>query len=56
MDLVILDATQAPALQPGDEVEFLGEAAPIEDVAKAAGTLPYEILTTFAATVRAHER
>jgi alanine racemase len=54
MDLVILDATHAPDASVGDEVEFLGEEARIEDVAAAAGTLPYEILTTFAATVRAN--
>ncbi|MBL8550859.1 MAG: alanine racemase [Hyphomonadaceae bacterium] len=55
MDLVILDATAAPDLKAGDEVEFLGEGAPIEEVARAAGTLPYEILTTFAGTVRKNQ-
>jgi alanine racemase len=33
-------------------VEFLGVNAPLDDVAQLAGTAAYEILTTFAGTVR----
>jgi alanine racemase len=33
-------------------VEFLGPNAPLDDIAQLAGTAPYEILTTFAGTVR----
>jgi alanine racemase len=33
-------------------VEFLGSNAPLEEIATLSGTLPYEILTTFAGTVR----
>jgi alanine racemase len=52
MDLVILDATGCAEAQPGTMVEFLGPNAPLDDVAAHAGTAPYEILTTFAGTVR----
>jgi alanine racemase len=52
MDLVILDVTGCAQAQPGAMVEFLGPNAPLEDIAALAGTLPYEILTTFAGTVR----
>ncbi len=52
MDLTILDVTGCAQAQPGELVEFLGENAHIDDVARLAGTAPYEILTTFAGTVR----
>lgn len=52
MDLVILDVTGCAEAQPGAMVEFLGVNAPLEDIAALSGTLPYEILTTFAGTVR----
>lgn len=52
MDLVILDVTDCPDAQTGARVEFLGAQAPLEDVARAAGTNGYELLTTFAGTVR----
>jgi alanine racemase len=45
MDLVALDATQAPKLKAGDHVEFLGPAAPIDAQAQACDTIPYELLT-----------
>ncbi len=52
MDLTIIDVTGAAAAQPGAMVEFLGDGAHLDDVARLAGTASYEILTTFAGTVR----
>lgn len=52
MDLTILDVTGCAEAAPGVMVEFLGANAPLDDVAALAGTAPYEILTTFAGTVR----
>jgi len=52
MDLTIIDVTGCAEAQPGAMVEFLGEAAHIDDVARLAETASYEILTTFAGTVR----
>ena len=52
MDLVILDVTGCAEAQPGAMVEFLGPNAPLEEIAALAGTAPYEVLTTFAGTVR----
>ena len=52
MDLVILDVTGCAEAQPGAMVEFLGPNAPLDEIAALSGTLPYEILTTFAGTVR----
>ena len=52
MDLIIIDVTDCPEAAPGAMVEFLGPNAPLEEVAALAGTAPYEMLTTFAGTVR----
>jgi alanine racemase len=52
MDLLIFDASAAPEIRSGDTVELLGDEAHIDDVAAAAGTAPYEILTTLVGTVR----
>lgn len=52
MDLVILDVTGCAEAQAGAMVEFLGPNAPLDDLATLAGTASYEILTTFAGTVR----
>ncbi len=52
MDLVILDVTGSAEAHAGAMVEFLGPNAPLEEIATLSGTLPYEILTTFAGTVR----
>jgi alanine racemase len=52
MDLVILDVTGCADAQAGAMVEFLGANAPLEEIATLCGTLPYEVLTTFAGTVR----
>jgi alanine racemase len=58
MDLVSLDVTDVPVdLVTSDaEVEFLGDTVLLEDVAAAAGTANYEILTSIGARVpRIHE-
>ena len=52
MDLIILDVTGCADAHPGAMVEFLGPNAPLDDLAALAGTASYEILTTFAGTVR----
>ena len=47
MDLITLDVSGlAPAeVQPGDTVELLGRRVLLDDLARAAGTIGYEILT-----------
>ncbi len=49
MDLTTLDVTDVPGVRVGDEVVVLGEQsgafARAEDLALAAGTIPYEVLT-----------
>lgn len=48
MDSITLDATDlgCDALKPGDVVELIGNNQSLEDVARDAGTIPYEILTS----------
>jgi alanine racemase len=46
MDLVTFDATDAPRLHPGDQLELIGPAVPPDEVAGWAGTNGYEVLTS----------
>ncbi|MEO9336366.1 alanine racemase [Mesorhizobium sp. SB112] len=50
MDSIILDISGLPenALKPGDLVELIGPHQSVDDVAAAAGTIGYEILTSLA--------
>lgn len=49
MDLTTFDASGHPSLRPGDWIELIGPEQPLERVAAAAGTSPYEILTALGA-------
>ena len=46
MDLITLDATAATGLKAGDTVELIGPDYDINALARDAGTIPYEILTS----------
>lgn len=52
MDMLMLDVTHIPDVAEGDEVIVFGEGLPVEDVAKWAGTIPYEILTGISQRVK----
>jgi alanine racemase len=46
MDLMAADVTEVPAeIHPGDRAELFGPSMPLEEVAAAAGTISYELLT-----------
>ena len=45
MDLTTFDATGHAALRPGDWLEIIGPGRTPDDLAAAAGTNGYEILT-----------
>lgn len=47
MDLTIFDVTDLPAnaIRAGDYIELFGPNMPVDDVARAAGTIGYEVLT-----------
>jgi alanine racemase len=44
MDMVAIDVTDVPAVTVGEEVVLWGPGVPVEDVARAAGTIPYELI------------
>jgi len=44
MDMITIDLGRAPEARLGDEVVLWGEGLPIERIAQAAGTIPYELL------------
>lgn len=45
MDQIVVDVTQLPTVQAGDPVELFGPNLLVSQVAKWAGTIPWEILT-----------
>ncbi len=51
MDMLMLDVTGIE-VKPGDEVEFFGPNISVVEVAKKAGTIPYEILTGISQRVK----
>lgn len=44
MDMCMVDATHLPQVRPGDEAEIYGPHVPVEDAARLAGTIQYELL------------
>lgn len=51
MDMMMVDLTPCPQATIGTHVELWGRELPVDDVAAAAGTLGYELLTALAARV-----
>jgi len=56
MDLMAIDVTDIPAARRGDWVELFGTNMPVADVATAAGTISYELLTSLGARYARHYR
>jgi len=46
MDQVMVDLTDHPGCDTGDEVELFGPNIPVEEVARRAGTIPWEVFTS----------
>lgn len=44
MDMLTVDLRAVPGAKVGDPVTLWGPALPVEDVARSAGTIPYELL------------
>ncbi len=51
MDMTMIDVTGMDAVE-GDEVELFGKNLPVQEVARMAGTIPYEILTSIPERVK----
>jgi alanine racemase len=56
MDMTMVDVTDISGAQVGDSVELFGRQLPIEDVAAAAGTIAYEILSRIPMRVLREQR
>jgi alanine racemase len=52
MDMCMVDVTQIPQAQEGDEVIVFGKDLPIEKLASWAGTIPYEMMTGISQRVK----
>ena len=46
MDLTTFDVTDAPTVRAGDWIDLIGPGVTVDDVAAAAGTNGYEVLTS----------
>jgi alanine racemase len=44
MDMIAADVTELPGTAVGDRVELWGAGLPVEELAAAAGTIPYELV------------
>ncbi len=44
MDMICVDARELPDLQPGEPALLWGPGLPVEEIARRAGTIPYELL------------
>lgn len=56
MDLSLFDVTDLPdnAVRPGDYIELLGRHIAVDDVARAGGTIGYEMLTSLGRRYERH--
>ena len=52
MDMAMIDITDIPHVQAGDPVEVFGQHISIQQVAAAAGTIPYEVMTGISQRVK----
>lgn len=44
MDMITVDVTDLPGVASGDPVVLWGEGVPVEEIARHAGTIPYELI------------
>ena len=52
MDMTMVDVTDIPEAQEGDDVLIFGEELPITELAETLGTIPYEVLTNVSSRVK----
>jgi alanine racemase len=44
MDMITVDVTELPGVATGDPVVLWGDGVPVEEIARHAGTIPYELI------------
>jgi alanine racemase len=52
MDMFMIDVSAVPGVKEGDEVIIFGSYLPVEQMAEAAGTIAYEIMTGISQRVK----
>ena len=52
MDMIMIDVTDIPDVQEGDDVIVFGNQLPVQQVAEWANTIPYEIMTSVSQRVK----
>jgi alanine racemase len=52
MDMTMIDITDIPGVAEGDDVIVFGKALPVQELAAAADTIPYEIMTGISQRVK----
>ena len=52
MDMFMVDISEIPGVKEGDEVIIFGKELPIEELARLAETIPYEIMTGISQRVK----
>jgi alanine racemase len=52
MDMFMIDVTEIPGVQEGDDVIVFGKQLSVLEIAKWAGTIPYEIMTGISQRVK----
>ncbi|HEX4876248.1 MAG TPA: alanine racemase [Chitinophagaceae bacterium] len=52
MDMFMVDVTEVPGVEVGDDVIIFGAPLPVQTVAEWAGTIPYEIMTGISQRVK----
>jgi alanine racemase len=52
MDMTMIDVTGLPEVREGDEVIVFGREVPVQEVARWAQTIPYEIMTSVSQRVK----
>ncbi|MFN0036464.1 MAG: bifunctional UDP-N-acetylmuramoyl-tripeptide:D-alanyl-D-alanine ligase/alanine racemase [Saprospiraceae bacterium] len=52
MDMTMLDVTQIPDAEVGDEVTIFGENLPVQELAECLQTIPYEVFTNISERVK----
>ena len=54
MDMLMVDLEPVPGARPGSAVELWGDIVPIDAVARASGTIGYELMCALAQRVPLH--
>ncbi len=52
MDMCMVDLTELPDVEVGEEVLLFGAEMPVQELAKCLGTIPYEVFTNISSRVK----